>query len=445
MTRWRALLPLMTVTLASVLPTFVPALHGAAPEAANDGGVFPFGDAMFHGSGGEAHPDRSIVGIAGSPSGKGYWLTARDGGVFAFGDAPFHGSTGATPLNEPIVGIAATPTGNGYWLTARDGGIFAFGDAPFHGSTGATPLNEPIVGIAATPTGNGYWLTARDGGIFAFGDAPFHGSTGATPLNEPIVGIAATPTGNGYWLAARDGGIFAFGDAPFHGSAAGAATNAPVVAIAPGSTAGGYRLASEDGGVFAFGDAPFRGSAVKAQHRPISGMAATPTGDGYWLAASGECRFSGDTEPRTVLPESHVMLLSDVRPSAGPCWERVEFAFRDESGAPDGTVSYEVAYRRPPFLDTSGRRVRVDGSAFIRIVVRGGRGYNPATGERTYAGPAEIKPANLRFVREVQRVDDFEATLVWVVGLDQRRLFNVVQLDGPDRLVLDIGPPAATP
>ncbi|MGW5649841.1 hypothetical protein [Streptomyces humi] len=30
--------------------------------------------------------------IDATPDGKGYWLTRQDGGVFAFGDAPFHGS-----------------------------------------------------------------------------------------------------------------------------------------------------------------------------------------------------------------------------------------------------------------------------------------------------------------------------------------------------------------
>lgn len=34
-------------------------------------------------------------------------------------------------LNAPIVGMAATPTGKGFWLCAADGGVFAFGDAPF--------------------------------------------------------------------------------------------------------------------------------------------------------------------------------------------------------------------------------------------------------------------------------------------------------------------------
>ena len=36
--------------------------------------------------------------------------------------------------NAPIVGMAATPTGKGYWLVAADGGVFSFGDAPFLGN-----------------------------------------------------------------------------------------------------------------------------------------------------------------------------------------------------------------------------------------------------------------------------------------------------------------------
>lgn len=37
-------------------------------------------------------------------------------------------------VNAPIVGIAATPSGKGYWLAAADGGIFAFGDAVYLGN-----------------------------------------------------------------------------------------------------------------------------------------------------------------------------------------------------------------------------------------------------------------------------------------------------------------------
>jgi hypothetical protein len=93
-------------------------------------------------------------------------------------------------LNRPIVGMAATPTGRGYWLVAADGGIFSFGDARFLGSTGAMRLNQPIVGMAATATGQGYWLVAADGSIFSYGDARFLGS--ASGLSR-VAGMATLP------------------------------------------------------------------------------------------------------------------------------------------------------------------------------------------------------------------------------------------------------------
>jgi ribosomal protein L24E len=81
-------------------------------------------------------------------------------------------------LTRPIVGMASSPSGRGYWLVASDGGVFTFGDTRFFGSTGNVHLDEPIVGMAPTQTGQGYWLVASDGGIFTFGDAKFFGSTG---------------------------------------------------------------------------------------------------------------------------------------------------------------------------------------------------------------------------------------------------------------------------
>jgi hypothetical protein len=50
-------------------------------------------------------------------------------------------------LNQPIVGMAPSPTNRGYWLVASDGGIFAFGDAPFVGSAGGQALSAPVVGF----------------------------------------------------------------------------------------------------------------------------------------------------------------------------------------------------------------------------------------------------------------------------------------------------------
>ncbi len=61
----------------------------------------------------------------------------------------------------------------------------------------------------------------------------------------------------------------------------------PVVGMAATPTGHGYWNVAADGGVFAFGDAGFHGS-MGGQHlnRPIVGMAATPSGQGYWEVAS---------------------------------------------------------------------------------------------------------------------------------------------------------------
>ncbi len=259
--------------------------------AASDGDVFPFGDAAFLGSfafsngqGTQAaraakamtKPNRPVVDMESTTTGRGYWLVASDGGVFTFGNARFLGSTGDIRLNQPIVGMAATPSGLGYWLVASDGGVFTFGDAVFYGSTGDIPLQKPIVGIAPTPSGGGYWLVASDGGVFTFGDARFMGSLGGRPLNKPIVGIDATPSGMGYRLVASDGGVFTFGDASFLGSTGGVRLLRPVVGMAGTASGRGYWLVAGDGGVFTFGDALFFGSTGGVRPAPIPTPARPP-------------------------------------------------------------------------------------------------------------------------------------------------------------------------
>ena len=194
--------------------------------------------------------------------GKGYWLPSVNGLTFSYA-APSYGSLTSVPA-LPVVGMAPTPTGKGYWHVASDGGIFAFGDAAFLGSTGGTRLNMPIVGMASTPTGKGYWLVASDGGIFAYGDAAFRGSTGAVALNKPIVAMASTGSGAGYWLVASDGGVFAYGNAAFRGSTGGRALVSPIRSMASTATDAGYWMVASDGDVFAFGDAPYQGSAASS-------------------------------------------------------------------------------------------------------------------------------------------------------------------------------------
>lgn len=67
--------------------------------------------------------NRPACSIAFTPSGKGYWIAAEDGGVFAFGDAQYHGGMAGRPLEWPIVDLTPTPSGKGYLLLGADGGV----------------------------------------------------------------------------------------------------------------------------------------------------------------------------------------------------------------------------------------------------------------------------------------------------------------------------------
>ena len=234
---------------------------------------------------------RPIVGMAATPSGRGYWLAAADGGVFTFGNATYHGSTSKHALRKPIVGIASTRSGKGYWLVAADGGVFTFGDARFHGSTGGRHLVAPIVGITRTRSGHGYWLAAADGGVFSFGDARFHGSAGGRALTSPIVGITRTRGGHGYWLAAADGGVFSFGDARNHGSARGLAGRGRIAGISAMSSGAGYWVVARTGATYAFGHAhgyatqfPSGATSVAGGGNAAVGIVASTPG-GYWVAS----------------------------------------------------------------------------------------------------------------------------------------------------------------
>jgi Transglycosylase-like domain len=79
--------------------------------------------------------------------------------------------------------------------------------------------------------------------------------------------------------------------------------NAPVVGMAPTPDGDGYWLAAGDGGIFTFGDAGYFGSAASEPlNKPIVGIAPTPDGDGYWEVAAdggvftyGDARFYGST------------------------------------------------------------------------------------------------------------------------------------------------------
>ncbi|MCI2975337.1 MAG: hypothetical protein MP439_04585 [Ferrimicrobium sp.] len=288
-----------------------------------------------------------ITAIAATSGGKGYLVAAEDGGIFNFGSALFEGNTytdgltglsGAHPLAAPIVGMAAEPNGNGYWLVAKDGGVFNFGGAKFAGSTysdgltglsGAHPLAAPIVAIIPTPNGGGYWLIAADGGVFDFGDAHFYGSTysqgytglsGSHPISGHIVGGVATPSGNGYWLVSSTGAVYNFGSAPNEGDVATKGYTGlsgshplpgPIVSMAADSDGTGYWLVGSDGTVYNFGSAPNEGDVPSL---PTPGV-STPSG-GTTHNSSGQQPTGTTQAPKQSAPQANTSNQSPPPPAS---------------------------------------------------------------------------------------------------------------------------------
>jgi hypothetical protein len=116
----------------------------------------------------------------------------------------------------------------------------------------------------------------------------------AAVVATTAVTVALVSAAEGPVVVALDGSTSA-------GDLAGLELDDAVVGMAATTTGNGYWLVASDGGIFAFGDANFFGSTGGIDlDQPIVGMAATPTGAGYWLVASdggifayGDARFFG--------------------------------------------------------------------------------------------------------------------------------------------------------
>jgi hypothetical protein len=149
--------------------------------------------------------------------------------------------------------------------------------------------------------------------------------------------------------------------------------------------------------------------------------------------------FSGGREPVEGAASGELplggALLVDVRVAEQADFDRITFEL--EGGLP----GYSIQYVDPPIIaDASGLEVEIDGSAFIQIRMEPAAGHDPNTGNETYTGPLELKPA-LPSLLEAERTGDFEGVLNWALGLSEEVDFRVTALDGPPRLVVDVGHP----
>ncbi|HEX2039056.1 MAG TPA: CAP domain-containing protein [Acidimicrobiales bacterium] len=140
------------------------------------------------------------------------------------------------------------------------------------------------VGLGVVWSGNRLWVTQ----VF---------------MKGPVVLLQSAGAADGtawYRIARASGDVHTFGAA---GPFAKAPTSAPVTAIASTTSGDGYWQAASNGAVFSAGDAKyFGGMPAGSLASPVVGMAATKTNGGYWLLGRdggvfsfGDAKFHGST------------------------------------------------------------------------------------------------------------------------------------------------------
>lgn len=130
--------------------------------------------------------------------------------------------------------------------------------------------------------------------------------------------------------------------------------------------------------------------------------------------------------------------LTDVRVGHQPGFDRVVFEFGTEQSAQDDVPRFRVE-RASTFTNIAGQSVPVQGGAFWRVQFDGASQAGEQ-GQLVYRGSRDLDPATT-LVRDVKLIEDFEAQLVWAIGLARLECPRITTLRSPLRLVLDFSEP----
>ena len=130
--------------------------------------------------------------------------------------------------------------------------------------------------------------------------------------------------------------------------------------------------------------------------------------------------------------------LDDVRIGAHEGFDRIVFET-------DRVTGYDIQRASPPFFqDGSGRELAVAGDSFFRITLSGTTKQRP-DGSSSYQGPTSFTPSGMSSVVSLIEGGDFEAVSTWYIGAHgPGACMRVTSLDGPSRLVIDVGQLAAS-
>jgi len=160
-------------------------------------------------------------------------------------------------------------------------------------------------------------------------------------------------------------------------------------------------------------------------HLSLADRPAPETGDAY------PAQFKGTQGPLEKPPPDRLPLtLRAVRSGPQEHFDRTVF----ELDA-DTIPGYRVEYIDRPAHCGSGLPAAVSGKAWLQVRLHPAQAHNAKGGTTVGALGRHV---GLPVLREVQEVCDLQGDVTWILGLDERRGYRVLELTNPPRIVVDV-------
>jgi hypothetical protein len=178
-------------------------------------------------------------------------------------------------------------------------------------------------------------------------------------------------------------------------------------------------------------DAQKRAAAAQAATKDLAQATSKDPGCGH-IVTSEESRA-------TPAPEYQV-LLTDAVAVAEPCWDKITFTFLPTGD--DMPPGYQVEYRKPPFVEgPSDSPVETLGDAFLFVTFTPASqtdARDPGRPKQMYLGNLRLRLDGMHHTQIVRKLIDGDGTVMWVIGLDQKRPFTVDAANQPPRVSIYI-------
>lgn len=174
---------------------------------------------------------------------------------------------------------------------------------------------------------------------------------------------------------------------------------------------------------------------------PTATSATTPGAEASATAPADETPaatnepFQGGRDPVEAPAQGQgIPVLTDVRIGEHEGYDRITFEF-DGNERPHYRVEYITG---PATGCASGEPAQIAGTALLQVRFTPANAHDDQ-GQLPF-GSTELTPA-LTTLLEAEQTCDFEADVVWALGLSQEVDFRVIELDDEPRIVIDFAHP----